>query len=159
MQVCGSVGFGKRKILNKSPPSSQPLCSVSVRPPGLLFWLLLEKVQELRSDQQQMNLLMTLGELTACKYQESFWMGCKTHLMNAVNPTAPPERPPLWTSFYPDSLVAQMVKKLPAMLEAPVQSLGQEDPLEKGMATYSSILAWRMPWTEVQSMGSQKNRT
>ena len=47
-----------------------------------------------------------------------------------------------------DSLVAQMVKNLPAMQEAQVQSLGQEDPLEKRMATHSSILAWRMPWTE-----------
>ena len=40
-----------------------------------------------------------------------------------------------------------MVKKLPAMQETWVQSLGQEDPLEKGMATHSSILAWRIPWT------------
>ena len=46
------------------------------------------------------------------------------------------------------SLVAQMVKYLPTMWETWVQSLGQEDPLEKGMATYSSILAWRIQWTE-----------
>ena len=46
------------------------------------------------------------------------------------------------------SLVAQMVKNLPAMWETWVQSLGQEDPLEKGMVTHSSILAWRIPWTE-----------
>ena len=46
------------------------------------------------------------------------------------------------------SLVAQMVKNLPAMWNSPVGSLGQEDPLEKGMATHSSILAWRIPWTE-----------
>ena len=45
------------------------------------------------------------------------------------------------------SLVPQMVKNPPAMEEAWVQSLGQEDPLEKGMATHSSILAWRIPWT------------
>ena len=55
-----------------------------------------------------------------------------------------------------------MVKNLPAMLETLVQSLGQEDPLEKGMATHSSILAWRIPWTEgpggLQSMGSQRVR-
>ena len=43
------------------------------------------------------------------------------------------------------SLVAQMVKTLPVMQENQVQSLGQEDPLEKGMATHSSILAWRIP--------------
>ena len=46
------------------------------------------------------------------------------------------------------SLVAQMVKNLPAMQETRVQSLGLEDPLEKGMATHSGILAWRIPWTE-----------
>ena len=46
------------------------------------------------------------------------------------------------------NLVAQKVKNLPAMQETWVRSLGQEDPLEKGMATHSSILAWRIPWTE-----------
>ena len=45
------------------------------------------------------------------------------------------------------SLVAQLVMNLPAMQETWVQSLGWEDPLEKGMATHSSILAWRIPWT------------
>ena len=58
------------------------------------------------------------------------------------------------------SLVAQMVKNLPAMQETQVQSLGQEDPLEKGIATHSNILAWRVPWTEqpgrLQSIGSQR---
>ena len=57
------------------------------------------------------------------------------------------------------SLVAQMVKNLPAMQKTQVQCLGQEDPLEKGMTTHSSILAWRIPWTEergrLQSMGPQ----
>ena len=48
----------------------------------------------------------------------------------------------------PASLVAQMVKNLPAMLETRVWLLGQEDTLEKEMATHSSILAWRIPWTE-----------
>ena len=46
------------------------------------------------------------------------------------------------------SLVALIVKNLPAMQETQVQSLGREDPLEKGMAIYSSILAWRIPWTK-----------
>ena len=58
------------------------------------------------------------------------------------------------------SLVAQMVKNLPAMQETQVQSLGWEDPLEKEMATHSSILARRIPWTEepgrLQSMGLQR---
>ena len=55
--------------------------------------------------------------------------------------------------------MAQMVKNLPIIQETQVQTLGQEDPLEKGMATHSSILAWRIPWTEepreLQSIGSQ----
>ena len=46
------------------------------------------------------------------------------------------------------SLVAQTVKNLPAMQETQVQSLGQKDPLEKGMVTHFNILAWRIPWTE-----------
>ena len=50
------------------------------------------------------------------------------------------------------SLVAQMVKNLPAMWKTQVQSPGQEDPLEKRMATHSSILAWRIPWTEEPGM-------
>ena len=58
------------------------------------------------------------------------------------------------------SLVAQTVQRLPAMQETWVRSLGQEDPLEKEMATHSSILAWRIPWTEepgrLQSMGLQR---
>ena len=57
-------------------------------------------------------------------------------------------------------MVAQRVKNLPAIRETQVQSLGWEDPLEKGMATHCSILAWRMPWTEepggLQSLGSQR---
>ena len=58
------------------------------------------------------------------------------------------------------SLVAQTVKDLPAMQETWVRSLGREDPLEKEMPRHSSILAWRLPWTEepgeLQSMGSQR---
>ena len=57
------------------------------------------------------------------------------------------------------SLVAQMVKNLPAMQETQFQSLGWDDPLKKGMAAHSSVLAWRIPWTEepggLQFTGSQ----
>ena len=56
--------------------------------------------------------------------------------------------------------MAQMVKNLPAVQETCIQSLGWEDPLEKGMATHSSTLAWRIPWTEepggLQSTGSHR---
>ena len=58
------------------------------------------------------------------------------------------------------SLVAQTIKNLPAMQETRVRSLGLEDPLEEKMAAHSSILAWKIPWTEepggLQSMGLQK---
>ena len=58
------------------------------------------------------------------------------------------------------SLVAQTVKRLPTVWETRVRSLGREDPLEKEMATHSSILAWKIPWTEetgwLLSMGSQR---
>ena len=60
------------------------------------------------------------------------------------------------------SLVAQRLKRLPAMRETWIQSLGREDPLEKAMAPHSSILAWRIPWTEepggLQSTGSRRVR-
>ena len=60
------------------------------------------------------------------------------------------------------SLVAQMLKNLPEMQENRFRSRGQEDPLKKAMATHSSILVWRIPWTEepggLRSMGSQRVR-
>ena len=72
-----------------------------------------------------------------------------------------PIRP--WHESSGPSLVAQMVKNLPAMQETQFQSLSQEDPLEKEMATRSSILVQRIPWTEepggLQSMGMQKSWT
>ena len=58
------------------------------------------------------------------------------------------------------SLVAQMLKNLPAVQDTQVRSLSWEDPLDKEMATHSSVLAWKVPWTEepggLQSMGSQR---
>ena len=68
---------------------------------------------------------------------------------------------PTATLCYPmrASLIAQLVKNLPAVQETQVRFLGRKDPLEKEMATHSSILAWRIPWAEepdrLQSMGSQ----
>ena len=66
----------------------------------------------------------------------------------------------LWNSLFNHSLVAQTVKNLPAKHKTQVQSLGQEGLLEKEMAKHSSILAWRIPWTEkpgrLQPMGSQR---
>ena len=79
-------------------------------------------------------------------------MGFEVFFLRAQN-TKGTKRLPLW---------AQMVKRLPAMRETGVRSLGREDPLEKEMATHSSTLAWKIPWTEepgrLQSMGSQRIR-
>ena len=77
------------------------------------------------------------------------------------------KKPRLWMLLFSilqmgASLVAQRVKHLPAMCETWVPSLGQEDPQEKEMATYSSILAWRIPWTKepgrLQTTGLQRVR-
>ena len=71
-------------------------------------------------------------------------------------------RPPISSVYSTNwaSLVAHRLKRLPAMWETSVLSLGWEDPLEKEIATHSSILAWRIPWTEepggLQSTGSQR---
>ena len=88
----------------------------------------------------------------------------KESTCNAGDPSSIPRlgRSPGETIGYPlqcswASLVAQLVKNLPEIWEAWLRSLGWEDPLEKGMATHSSILAWRIPWT-VQSMGSPRVR-
>ena len=68
----------------------------------------------------------------------------------------------IWGCLVTHTLVAQRVKRLPAVRETQVQSLGWEDPLEKEMATHSSTLAWKIPWTEdpggLQSRGSQRVR-
>ena len=68
----------------------------------------------------------------------------------------------LFSIYYGVRVLAQRVKHLPAKQETWVRSLGQEDPLEKEMATHSSILAWKIPWTEkpgrLQSVGSQRVR-
>ena len=81
----------------------------------------------------------------------SFGMRNQGHLCEILHPFLPQDFPE-----------AQMVKNLPAMQETQVRSLGQEDPLEKGMAIHSSILAWRIPWTGksggLQPMGSQRVR-
>ena len=69
----------------------------------------------------------------------------------------------IYTPLLEISLVAQMVENLPVMWETQLRSLGWEDPLEKEMATCSSILAWEIPWTEepggLKSMGSQESDT
>ena len=66
-----------------------------------------------------------------------------------------------WKLGVANSLVAQLVRNLPAMQETQVQSLGREDPMEKEMETHSSILAWKIPRTEepgrLQSVGSQES--
>ena len=80
-----------------------------------------------------------------------------THLNAEFQIIARRDKKTFWTS-----LVAQRLKCLPGMQETRVRSLGQEDPLEKEMATHSSTIAWRIPWREepgrLQSMGLQRVR-
>ena len=80
-------------------------------------------------------------------------------LLCSFRPVIPPSVS-LFTSLLRSSLVAQMVKRLPTIQETWVGSLGREDLLEQEMATHSSILAWKIPWTEepgrLQSTGSQR---
>ena len=75
----------------------------------------------------------------------------------ALEQEYPTEMP---TLLFSNSLEAQVVKSLSSIQETQVRSLGREDPLEKGMATHSCILAWRIPWAEepggLQSMGSPR---
>ena len=83
--------------------------------------------------------------------------GSQQLAQNKVPPVSTP--PPCWKSLWA-SLVAQTVKNLPAMYEIHVWFMGWEDPPEKEVATHSSVLAWRSPWTEepggLYSMGSQR---
>ena len=90
------------------------------------------------------------------KFQGKSWRADYRTLLARVIPSSTwiSKEIPLWLRASP---VAQLVKNLPAMRETWVQSRGWEDTLEKGTATHSSMLAWRIPWI-VQSMGSQRVR-
>ena len=81
-------------------------------------------------------------------------------MSNSVTPWTESRQAPLSFTISWAPLVAQMIKNLLAMRETQDRSLGGEDPLEKGMAIHSGILAWRIPWTEepggLQAMGSQR---
>jgi len=101
---------------------------------------------------------MTQNTVYFCEYSKCSWKGCTFFccwVEYSINVN-------LSMVFFRASLVTQTINNLPAMQETWVRSLGQEDPLEKGMAIHSSILAWRIPWTEepsrLQSMGSQRVR-
>ena len=92
------------------------------------------------------------------------WLGYFQGVVQALSPLGHLAVPSslIWFRCCP-SLVAQLVKNLPVMQETQVWSLGWEDPLEKEMATHSSILVWRIPWTEepggLQSMGLHESET
>ena len=100
-----------------------------------------------------------VGMLTACVllYRKS---KLKAQVLSGASLVAQMVKNPKAQVLSGASLVAQMVKNLPAKQETRVGSLGQEDPLQEGMATHSSFLAWRIPWTEesggLHPMGSQR---
>ena len=93
-----------------------------------------------RAEEQEIKSPMSIG---SSKKQESSRKTSTSALLTTPKP------------LMRASLVAQMVKRLSAMQETGVQSLGWEDPLEKKMAAHSSIFAWRIPWTEQPDRGSQ----
>ena len=90
------------------------------------------------------------------------WKDVMYILGQTLNPDSKSQVLGTAVAYGDESLVVYRVKRLPAMQETRVQSLGQEDPLEKEMATHSSTLAWKIPWKEepggLQSMGSQNVR-
>ena len=94
------------------------------------------------------------GKESACNARDAFLI--------SGSGSSPGERTGYLLKYSWASLVAQMVKNPPAMKKTQIWSMGCEDPLEDSMATHSSILAWRIPWTEepggLQSMGSQRVR-
>ena len=100
----------------------------------------------------------------SCQQYYQFSWSTGPHSLNSYQLTlnlSQKERICYWSVYsWRASPVAQIGKNLPAMKETQVQSLGQEDPLEKGLATHSSILVWRIPWTEEpggqRSMESQR---
>ena len=113
------------------------------------------------------HFLLNLGTFEVWFFIRSVQFSCSV-VSNSLRPhglqytmrLCPSPTPRVYPTHVWTSLVAQMVKRLPAMRETWVQSLGQEDPLEKETATHSSTLAWKIPWTEepgrLQSMGSQR---
>ena len=92
--------------------------------------------------------------------KQEYWSKLEFPSLDLSDPEIKLMSPALLADTLPSSLVAQMVKRLPTMQDTRVQSLGWEDLLEKEMATHSSVLAWKIPWTEEpgrpQSMGSQR---
>ena len=96
--------------------------------------------------------------------QMIFWWICGAKVISPSYSSAILGPPPVLINyvFIRTFLVVQMVKRLPTMWETQIQSLGWEDPLEKEMATHSSTLAWKIPWTEecgrLQFMGLQRVR-
>ena len=105
-----------------------------------------------------MHLLFVYLFLPVSSHQPGTTTGSSPLSSHKLGTTTGSSQPPVLRLVWA-SLVAQTVKNLPAMQETGVQSLGQEDPLKKGMAAHSSILAWRTQWAGepggLQSMGLQ----
>ena len=106
------------------------------------------------------KILLTLRLLTNLNWESFGYLN--NHLKNKIHKNRVNAKIPSIIYIIPAlyNFVAQIVKNLPAIVETQVQSLGQEDPMEKGMATHSGILAWETPWTEkpggLHSVGSQR---
>ena len=138
-QAPPSMGFSRQKYWSGLPFPSPVQMSIKWWMPSipwgrLIFWI-------------------SFGRHLAC--QKEHWCSSQTDL--SLNPSTITYQ---LVTLCKASLVAQTVKCLPTMWETQVRSLGQEDPLEKEMATHSSTFAWKIPWMEeharLQSMGSQR---
>ena len=153
------------RVFSRPPQSVFILLAMHVEQPGIL-WGIREKNRKI----SHMTGVMGVGNLELCR---TLWLkednlGMKFILIytfkNYYSSLSFKKLKPIFLRVEVwSSLVAQSVKDLPKMRETQVRSLGWKDPLEKKTATHSSILAWKIPWTEepggLQSMGSQKTRT
>ena len=109
-----------------------------------MIWFISYRLGKIQS--WNFNLMWLVASWSHVPYKGSSWLF--TNQMEVYIQSQKPRRKIRFSLKTEAFLVAQTVKNLPAMLETQVYSLDREDPLEKGMATHSSILAWKIPWTE-----------
>ena len=127
------------------------ICHEVVGPDAMIFvlWMLSFKPTFSLSSFTFIKMLFSSSSLSAIRVVSSAYLRLLIFVLAVLIPACALSSPAFHKTYsaYRVSLVAQLLKNLPAMQETPVRFLGWEDPLEKGKATHSSILAWRIPWT------------
>ena len=143
---------------------------VHIRMPGITVWLKTEDNPQLSLWQYELEVATNRinRDTSSILFLEKYLYEVTHRVLSCLSPKPQAEKDLLWSCLCTHIIYiyglpwAQTVKNPPAMWETWVRSLGKEDPLEKGMAIHSSILTWRIPWTEelgrLQFMGSQKVR-